>query len=90
MYHNLMKKLFEKNIILQKIFYWISAIFFLIAVPTITITILRLGTIFYPLGLIIKICIYIFCGGVTFVGFIAIFLFFYESIISKIRKKRKD
>ena len=77
----------HKNIIIEKIFYWISALSILIAIPLITIFILRLGTIFIPLGLLIKVLLFLFIGGVTIVGFIAIFLFFYESLLSKFFKK---
>tara|TARA_Y100001978_G_C23586273_1_gene381513 strand:- start:258 stop:521 length:264 start_codon:yes stop_codon:yes gene_type:complete len=81
-----MKQIFKKKII-EKISYWLSAIAILIAIPAITIFILRLGSIFNPLGLLIKIAIYTFCGGVTIIGFIAITLFFYESISSKYIKR---
>ena len=79
-----------KNKIGEKVFYWISALLILIAVPSITIFILRLGMIFNPLGLIIKLAIYIFCGSVTLVGFIAMILFFYESCINEIKKRKKN
>ena len=80
-----------KNIIIEKIFYWISALSILIAIPLITIFILRLGTIFNPLGLLIKLLLFLFIGGVTIVGFIAIFLFFYETLILKFfRNNKKD
>ena len=82
-----MNKLF-KNPILKKIFYWFSALAILILFPTLTILFLRLGTIFNPLGLLIRIGLYIFCGGFTIVGFIAIILFFYESLISKFIGKK--
>ena len=91
-----MKKLFSvcssmpkisKSEIIEKIFYWISAFSILVAIPLITIFILRLGTIFTPLGLLIKILLFLFIGGVTIVGFIAIFLFFYDTLILKFSKK---
>jgi len=77
----------SKNKIFEKIFYWVSALSILIAIPLITIFILRLGTIFNPFGLLIKVLLYLFIGGVTLVGFIAIFLFFYETLLSKFFKK---
>ena len=77
----------HKNIIIEKIFYWISALSILIAIPLITIFILRLGTIFNPLGLLIKVLLFLFIGGVTIVGFIAIFLFFYETLLLKFSDK---
>jgi len=77
----------HKNIIIEKIFYWISALSILIAIPLITIFILRLGTIFNPLGLLIKLLLFLFIGGVTIVGFIAIFLFFYETLLLKFSDK---
>ena len=76
-----------KNKIFEKIFYWVSALSILIAIPLITIFILRLGTIFNPLGLLIKFLLFLFIGGVTIVGFIAIFLFFYETLLLKFSKK---
>tara|TARA_Y100001978_G_scaffold6156_1_gene5107 strand:+ start:1383 stop:1649 length:267 start_codon:yes stop_codon:yes gene_type:complete len=76
-----------KNKIFEKIFYWVSALSILVAIPLITIFILRLGTIFNPFGLLIKVLLYLFIGGVTLVGFIAIFLFFYETLLSKFFKK---
>tara|TARA_Y100001933_G_scaffold66736_1_gene67101 strand:- start:21 stop:281 length:261 start_codon:yes stop_codon:yes gene_type:complete len=79
----------HKNIIIEKIFYWISALSILIAIPLITIFILRLGTIFNPLGLLIKVLLFLFIGGVTIVGFIAIFLFFYETMFLKFLSKNK-
>ena len=82
----------SKNEIIEKIFYWISALSILIAIPLITIFILRLGTIFNPLGLLIKVLLFLFIGGLTIVGFIAIFLFFYETLLLKffsINKKDK-
>ena len=79
----------SKREIIEKIFYWISALSILVAIPLITIFILRLGTIFNPLGLLIKVLLFLFIGGVTLVGFIAIFLFFYETIISKFISKNK-
>ena len=79
----------HKNIIIEKIFYWISALSILIAIPLITIFILRLGTIFNPLGLLIKVLLFLFIGGVTIVGFIAIFLFFYETLLLKFFSKNK-
>tara|TARA_B100000614_G_scaffold63992_1_gene56650 strand:- start:110 stop:370 length:261 start_codon:yes stop_codon:yes gene_type:complete len=78
-----------KNKIFEKIFYWISALSILVAVPLITIFILRLGSIFNPLGLVIKVLLYLFIGGVTVVGFIAIFLFFYETLLLKFFSKNK-
>ena len=81
----------SKNEIIEKIFYWISALSILVAIPLITIFILRLGTIFNPLGLLIKSLLFLFIGGVTIVGFIAIFLFFYETLILKFfRNNKKD
>ena len=77
----------SKSEIIQKIFYWISALSILIAIPLITIFILRLGTIFIPLGIFIKVLLFLFIGGVTIVGFIAIFLFFYETLLFKFSKK---
>ena len=77
----------SRNKILQKIFYWLSALSILIAIPLVTIFILRLGTIFNPLGIFIKVFIYLFCGAVTTVGFIAIILFFYETLTLKFTKK---
>ena len=82
----------SKREIIEKIFYWISALSILVFVPLITIFILRLGTIFNPLGLLIKVLLFLFIGGVTIVGFIAIFLFFYETLLLKFfsgRKKNK-
>ena len=79
----------SKREIIEKIFYWISALSILVAIPLITIFILRLGTIFNPLGLFIKVLLFLFIGGVTFVGFIAIFLFFYETLLLKIFSKNK-
>ena len=78
-----------KNKIFEKIFYWVSALSILIAIPLITIFILRLGTIFNPLGLLIKVLLFLFIGGVTFVGFIAIFLFFYETLLLKFFNNNK-
>ena len=83
-----MTKISKKELI-QKIFYWISALSILVAVPLITIFILRLGTIFNPLGLLIKVLLFLFIGGVTIVGFIAIFLFFYETLLLKFFSKNK-
>ena len=77
-----------KNKIFEKIFYWISALSILVAVPLITIFILRLGSIFNPLGLVIKVLLYLFIGGFTVVGFIAIFLFFYETLLLKFFSKK--
>ena len=79
----------SKREIIEKIFYWISALSILIAIPLITIFILRLGTIFSPLGLLIKVLLFLFIGGVTIVGFIAIFLFFYETFVLKFLKMKK-
>ena len=81
-----MTKLSKREII-EKIFYWVSALSILVAIPLITIFILRLGTIFIPLGLLIKVLLFLFIGGVTIVGFIAIFLFFYETLIMIFSKK---
>ena len=78
-----------KNQIIEKIFYWICALSILVAIPLITIFILRLGTIFNPLGLLIKVLLFLFIGGVTIVGFIAIFLFFYETLLLKFYSKNK-
>ena len=77
----------SKSEIIKKIFYWISALSILIAIPLITIFILRLGTIFIPLGIFIKVLLFLFIGGVTIVGFIAIFLFFYDTLLLKFSKK---
>ncbi len=79
----------SKREIIEKIFYWISALSILVAIPLITIFILRLGTIFNPLGLLIKVLLFLFIGGVTIVGFIAIFLFFYETLLLKLNSKNK-
>ena len=79
----------SKSEIIEKIFYWISALSILVAIPLITIFILRLGTIFNPLGLLIKVLLFLFIGGVTIVGFIAIFLFFYETLLLKFFSKNK-
>ena len=79
----------SKREIIEKIFYWISALSILVAIPLITIFILRLGTIFNPLGLLIKVLLFLFIGGVTIVGFIAIFLFFYETLLLKFFSERK-
>ena len=78
-----------KNKIFEKIFYWVSALSILVAIPLITIFILRLGSIFNPLGLVIKLLLFLFIGGVTVVGFIAIFLFFYETLLLKFFSKNK-
>ncbi len=83
-----MTKISKKEII-QKIFYWISALSILVAIPLITLFILRLGTIFNPLGLLIKLLLFLFIGGVTIVGLIAIFLFFYETLLLKFFSKNK-
>ena len=83
-----MTKISKKEII-EKTFYWISALSILVAIPLITIFILRLGTIFNPLGLLIKVLLFLFIGGVTIVGFIAIFLFFYETLLLKFFSKNK-
>ena len=77
-----------KNKIFEKIFYWVSALSILVAIPLITIFILRLGSIFNPLGLVIKVLLYLFIGGFTVVGFIAIFLFFYETMLLKFFSKK--
>ena len=77
-----------KNKIFEKIFYWVSALSILVAIPLITIFILRLGSIFNPLGLVIKVLLYLFIGGFTIVGFIAIFLFFYETLLLKFFSKK--
>ena len=79
----------SKRQIIEKIFYWISALSILVAIPLITIFILRLGTIFNPLGLLIKVLLFLFIGGVTIVGFIAIFQFFYETLLLKLNSKNK-
>ena len=79
----------SKREIIEKIFYWISALSILVAIPLITIFILRLGTIFNPLGLLINVLLFLFIGGVTIVGFIAIFLFFYETLLLKFFSKNK-
>ena len=78
-----------KNKIFEKIFYWVSALSILVAIPLITIFILRLGSIFNPLGLVIKVLLYLFIGGFTVVGFIAIFLFFYETLLLKFFSKNR-
>ena len=77
----------SKREIIEKIFYWISALSILVAIPLITIFILRLGTIFNPLGVLIKVLLFLFIGGFTIVGFIAIFLFFYETLLLKFSDK---
>ena len=77
-----------KNKIFEKIFYWVSALSILVGIPLITIFILRLGSIFNPLGLVIKVLLYLFIGGFTVVGFIAIFLFFYETLLLKFFSKK--
>ena len=77
-----------KSKIFEKIFYWVSALSILVAIPLITIFILRLGSIFNPLGLVIKVLLYLFIGGFTVVGFIAIFLFFYETLLLKFFSKK--
>ena len=79
----------SKRQIIEKIYYWISALSILVAIPLITIFILRLGNIFNPLGLLIKVLLFLFIGGVTIVGFIAIFLFFYETLLLKFFSKNK-
>ena len=79
----------SKREIIEKIFYWISALSILVAIPLITIFILRLGNIFNPLGLLIKVLLFLFIGGVTIVGFVAIFLFFYETLLLKFFSKNK-
>ena len=79
----------SKREIIQKIFYWISALSILVAIPLITLFILRLGTIFNPLGVLIKLLLFLFIGGVTIVGLIAIFLFFYETLLLKFFSKNK-
>ena len=79
----------SKHKIFEKIFYWVSALSILVGIPLITIFILRLGSIFNPLGLVIKVLLYLFIGGVTVVGFIAIFLFFYETLLLKFFSKNK-
>ena len=79
----------SKRQIIEKIFYWISALSILVAIPLITIFILRLGTIFNPLGLLIRVLLFLFIGGVTIVGFIAISLFFYETLLLKFFSKDK-
>ena len=78
----------SKHKIFEKIFYWVSALSILVAIPLITIFILRLGSIFNPLGLVIKVLLYLFIGGFTVVGFIAIFLFFYETLLLKFFSKK--
>ena len=78
----------SKRQIIEKIYYWISALSILVAIPLITIFILRLGNIFNPLGLLIKVFLFLFMGGVTIVGFIAIILFFYETLLLKFSKKK--
>jgi len=79
----------SKHKIFEKIFYWVSALSILVGIPLITIFILRLGSIFNPLGLVIKLLLFLFIGGVTVVGFIAIFLFFYETLLLKFFSKNK-
>ena len=79
----------SKRELIEKIFYWISALSILVAIPLLTIFILRLGNIFNPLGLLIKVLLFLFIGGVTIVGFIAIFLFFYETLLLKFFSKKK-
>ena len=78
-----------KNKIFEKILYWVSALSILVSIPLLTILFLRLGTIFNPLGLMIKIFLYIFIGGFTIVGFIAILLFFYETLLLRFFSKNK-
>ena len=78
----------SKHKIFEKIFYWVSALSILVGIPLITIFILRLGSIFNPLGLVIKVLLYLFIGGFTVVGFIAIFLFFYETLLLKFFSKK--
>ena len=78
-----------KNKIFEKILYWVSALSILVSIPLLTILFLRLGTIFNPLGLMIKIFLYLFIGGFTIVGFIAILLFFYETLLLKFFSKNK-
>ena len=78
----------SKSEIIKKIFYWIIALSILVSIPLVTIFILRLGTIFNPLGILIKVLLFLFIGGVTAVGFIALFLFFYETLILKFSKKK--
>tara|TARA_Y100000589_G_scaffold180370_1_gene170727 strand:- start:99 stop:365 length:267 start_codon:yes stop_codon:yes gene_type:complete len=80
----------SKSEIIKKFFYWITALSILVAIPLITIFILRLGTIFNPLGIFIKVLLFLFIGGVTIVGFIAIFLFFYETLLLKFSKKANE
>ena len=80
----------SKSEIIKKFFYWITALSILDAIPLITIFILRLGTIFNPLGIFIKVLLFLFIGGVTIVGFIAIFLFFYETLLLKFSKKANE
>tara|TARA_B100000963_G_C22377829_1_gene558771 strand:+ start:142 stop:399 length:258 start_codon:yes stop_codon:yes gene_type:complete len=84
-----MTKIFKRKII-EKIFYWVSALSILIAIPLFTIFILQLGKIFNPLGLLINVLLFLFIGGVTIVGFIAIFLFFYETLLLKFSSKNKN
>ena len=79
----------SKSEIIKKFFYWITALSILVAIPLITIFILRLGTIFNPLGIFIKVLLFLFIGGVTIVGFIAIFQFFYETLLLKFFSKNK-
>ena len=79
----------SKSEIIKKTFYWISALSILVGIPLITIFILRLGTIFNPLGLLIRVLLFLFIGGVTIVGFIAIFLFFYETLLLRFFSKNK-
>ena len=79
----------SNNKIIEKIFYWIIALLILVTIPLITIFILRLGTSFNPLGFIIKGFLYVFCGAVVITGFIAIFLFFYETLLLKFFDKTK-
>ena len=76
-----------RNKIFEKIFYWVSALSILVAIPLLTIFILRLGTIFNPLGVLIKFLLFLFIGSVTIIGFIAIFLFFYETLLLRFSKK---
>ena len=77
----------SKSEIIKKIYYWTSALSILVAIPLITIFILRLGNYFNPLGIFINTLLLIFIGGVTIVGFIAISLFFYETLLLKFSKK---
>ena len=64
-------------------FNWLSAILILIGFPYLTIKFLQLAFALKPLKIIIIAFISLLCGGVTFVGLVAIVKFFYERFSSK-------